>query len=282
LGLPLLSQPVLIIGLKHGKLSGMAIFAATAVILGLSQGLDFSLGYLTMAAIAPLLLFLLGRGFSSEVMVGGIAGFLVVVPTLVLISLFGSLAELYETARVHLLANLEISLRTYEKLGYANEGVKLLKDNLPQMVSLLVEIIPALVFAWLAASVLFNLALLYRRFPKARGTLLPEKDLKEWKTADVLVWLFILSGFGLFLPAEWGLQPLAFNLFLGSLVFYFFQGLAIIAYYFHHKKIPLFLRGLGYVLIALEQVLTILVVGMGLFDLWGDFRGLNRKNLNPT
>jgi uncharacterized protein YybS (DUF2232 family) len=67
-----------------------------------------------------------------------------------------------------------------------------------------------------------------------------------------------------------------------SALFYFFQGLAIVAYFFHHKKVPMLLRSIGYVLIAVEQFVTLFVVGLGLFDLWGDFRRLNKRDLNPT
>jgi hypothetical protein len=42
------------------------------------------------------------------------------------------------------------------------------------------------------------------------------------------------------------------------------------------------LRGIGYALIFLEQLFTLLVVGLGLFDLWGDFRRLNKRDLHPT
>ena len=52
------------------------------------------------------------------------------------------------------------------------------------------------------------------------------------------------------------------------------------AYFFYHKKVPLFLRGIGYVLIALEQLVTLAIVALGLFDLWGDFRKLKNKDLN--
>jgi uncharacterized protein YybS (DUF2232 family) len=66
-----------------------------------------------------------------------------------------------------------------------------------------------------------------------------------------------------------------------SALFYFFHGLAIIAYFFHLKKVPMVLRSIGYILIVLEQLVTLFVVGLGLFDLWGDFRRLNKKDLNP-
>jgi hypothetical protein len=38
---------------------------------------------------------------------------------------------------------------------------------------------------------------------------------------------------------------------------------------------------LGYALLALEQIMMLAVVGLGLFDLWMDFRGLNKKDLTP-
>jgi hypothetical protein len=34
-------------------------------------------------------------------------------------------------------------------------------------------------------------------------------------------------------------------------------------------------------LIVLEQVCTLFVVALGLFDLWGDFRRLKKKGLSP-
>jgi hypothetical protein len=44
----------------------------------------------------------------------------------------------------------------------------------------------------------------------------------------------------------------------------------------------MFLRGLSYALIALEQFLILAVAGLGLFDLWVDFRRLKKKDLTPT
>jgi uncharacterized protein YybS (DUF2232 family) len=63
---------------------------------------------------------------------------------------------------------------------------------------------------------------------------------------------------------------------------YFAQGLAVIAYFFHKNKVPRFLRGVTYVLIVFQQIFTLLVVGLGLFDLWGDFRRLGKDNLTPN
>jgi len=86
----------------------------------------------------------------------------------------------------------------------------------------------------------------------------------------------------LFIPGLQFLRIFAFNILLVIGAAYFIQGLAIIAYFFHKNNVPRFLRGLTYVLIAFEQIFTLLVVGLGLFDLWGDFRRLGKNNLNPS
>jgi hypothetical protein len=46
--------------------------------------------------------------------------------------------------------------------------------------------------------------------------------------------------------------------------------------------VPRFLRGITYVLIVFQQIFTLLVVGLGLFDLWGNFRRLGKDNLTPN
>jgi hypothetical protein len=50
----------------------------------------------------------------------------------------------------------------------------------------------------------------------------------------------------------------------------------------HKNNVPRFLRGLTYVLIVFQQIFTLLVVGLGLFDLWGDFRRLGKNKAAPS
>jgi uncharacterized protein YybS (DUF2232 family) len=75
---------------------------------------------------------------------------------------------------------------------------------------------------------------------------------------------------------------IALNLLLVIGAYYFAQGLAVIGFFFHKNKVPRFLRGLTYVLIVFQQIFTLLVVGLGLFDLWGDFRRLSKDKLTPS
>ena len=114
--------------------------------------------------------------------------------------------------------------------------------------------------------------LMARIFLMKRGLMSPdESDLRKWQAPEQLVWLLIASGFALFLFSGTA-SSLGLN---GLIVFglvYFFQGLAIVAFWLDRKKAPRFFRVLTYTLIALQQYLTLGVALLGLFDMWIDFR----------
>jgi uncharacterized protein YybS (DUF2232 family) len=280
--LPFVPQPVLFWGLKYGKTIGIGAPVAGALLLLLTAGADGALVYSVLASMAVFLALFLGRGWSIEKIVAATALGMAVLGGGVLWTFFGSLAALQHDVAASVRANLNLSLRIYEQFGLTAESRELVEQRLPQVLELVVQILPALVLAGLAVVILFNIVLLCRRLPELKGTLLAEADIKEWKAPDALVWFFIAAGFFLFVPREWGVRTVALNTLILAGLLYFFQGLAIVAYYFHRMNVPLLLRGLGYALIVFEQLCTILVVGLGLFDLWGDFRRLNHKDLNPT
>ena len=56
------------------------------------------------------------------------------------------------------------------------------------------------------------------------------------------------------------------------LTVYFFQGIAIVSYFFEKKRFPRLLRLLLYSLIAVQQILLLFVIGLGIFDMWLNFR----------
>jgi uncharacterized protein YybS (DUF2232 family) len=280
--IPLVPRPALAFGLRYGKGNGMALLLSATLLLFFLAGRELGLGYSLLALMMSLLLFSFGRGWPIEAVVAGTAAGMLAATSAVLLYFFGTPAHLQEAIRGVLKENLEISLRVYERIGFSGEGMEILRERAPQTIEMVLQIMPALAFTSFAIVILINLFFLYRRFPDRHSFFVSTGDLREWKSPEPLVWCFILSGFSLFLPGWELLRTLALNLFLVIAVFYFFQGLAIVAYYFHHKNVPFFLRGLTYVLIVFEQVFTVFVVGLGLFDLWGDFRRLKKKDLNPS
>jgi uncharacterized protein YybS (DUF2232 family) len=146
----------------------------------------------------------------------------------------------------------------------------------------MLQLLPGLVFLSLALMALINVFILCRRFPDRRREWLSIDNLREWKGPEPLVWGLIASGFALVAPGLEFLYIAALNVLLVIGACYFAQGLAIIAFFFHKNNVPRFLRGITYVLIVFQQILTLLVVGLGLFDLWGDFRRLGKNNLTPS
>ena len=61
---------------------------------------------------------------------------------------------------------------------------------------------------------------------------------------------------------------------------YFFQGIAIVAYWAEKKRFPRILRVLIYTLVALQQFLLLIVIGLEFFDVWLNFRKLEPKENN--
>lgn len=280
--IPLVPQPVLSFGLRYGRGYGMRLLLLATLLLFFLGGKELALAYSLLALMVVLLFFSLERGWSIESVVAGTAGGMIAAVSAVLLYSFGSLSHLRQVIQGALEENLEMSLEVYEKIGFSGEGMEILRERAAQIIEGILQIMPALAFASFVTVILVNLFFLYRRFPDHHSFFGSTSDLREWKSPEPLIWCFILSGFFLFLPGWEMLQILALNFLLVIAVFYFFQGLAIVAYYFHHKNIPFFFRSLAYVLIIFEQILTLFVVGLGLFDLWGDFRRLKKKDLNPS
>ena len=68
-----------------------------------------------------------------------------------------------------------------------------------------------------------------------------------------------------------------FSSFFTILTIYFFQGMGIVAFFFEKKQLPRSFRIMLYALIALQQVLLLVIIGLGVFDLWLNFRKIGIK-----
>ena len=118
-----------------------------------------------------------------------------------------------------------------------------------------------------------------RNWPSRRLAFPDYGALDRWKAPEPLGWGVIASG-GLLLAPIVGAKMLGLNGLIVFMMVYFFQGLAIVAYFFQKKQIPLFARVVLYGLIAIQQVVMLAVIGVGFFDTWFNFRKL-QKPLAP-
>jgi uncharacterized protein YybS (DUF2232 family) len=280
--IPLVPQPVLSFGFKHGIRWPVAGTIGTTLLFFIIAGKELAFIYGLFALMTVLLFALLGRLRLIELLVTGIAAAIFAVSGGLLFSYFGSWAAVAESFRGDLLQHLTAAARLYEKMGFPQESLDLLQERTPQIVEMMLQLLPGMVFVGIGLVVLINVLLLCRRFPDKRAQWISVANLREWNGPERMVWGLIVCGFVLLIPGLEGLRVFGANILLVIAAFYFAQGLSIIAYFFHKNNVPRFLRAVTYVLIVFEQIFTLLVVGLGLFDLWGDFRRLKKNNLNPS
>lgn len=176
----------------------------------------------------------------------------------------------------HVAHNLEMTLTLYEKLGVSQDAITVVTNSMDQIRFVMLRIMPALTIM----SVLFVswLNLLVAK-PVLTGRALPYPDfgpLSLWRAPDQAIWLLIGSGLTMLLPVN-RLKLIGVNGLLVVLTIYFFQGMAIVSFYFEKKKMPRFFRIMLYTLIALQQVFLLIVIGVGVFDLWLNFRKIGIK-----
>jgi uncharacterized protein YybS (DUF2232 family) len=105
-------------------------------------------------------------------------------------------------------------------------------------------------------------------------------ELDHWKAPEILVWVAIASGVLLLVPG-FTAKILGLNGLLVLMIIYFFQGIAIVAFFFRKKRIPKAARLILYSLIFIQQLVMLAVIGAGFFDTWFNFRRIG-KPLAPT
>lgn len=280
--LPFVPQPALSFGLRYGTGWGVGVFVVACLLLAVFAGKELAYIYGLFALAGGVLFALLGRVRAIELLVGAVASVVFAAAAALLGYFFGSWSAMVRELRESLMQHMTSALKAYEKMGLAQESLDLLKEQIPQIAETMLQLLPGLVFLSLALMALINVFILCRRFPDRRREWLSIDNLREWKGPEPLVWGLIASGFALVAPGLEFLYIAALNVLLVIGACYFAQGLAIIAFFFHKNNVPRFLRGITYVLIVFQQILTLLVVGLGLFDLWGDFRRLGKNNLTPS
>ena len=174
--------------------------------------------------------------------------------------------------------NIELSLLLYQSLGMSEENLRLIQDSLDKIQYILVSIIPGLTIASTLLVIWFNI-LLSKVVLKGRFPFHPDYEkLNQWQAPDYLVWALIGCGLLMLLPTS-TTRMVGLNVLLILMTIYFFQGMAIVSFYFEKKQIPRLFRILLYTLIALQQLALIAVIGIGLFDMWINFRKLEKTKV---
>lgn len=98
---------------------------------------------------------------------------------------------------------------------------------------------------------------------------------QNWKAPEWMVWPTIVAGFFLIVRVNI-VSDVAINVFRFLMAIYAIQGLSILSSLFNAWNIRGMLRTVGFLLIGL--LMTPLLLGLGFFDLWFDFRAKFRQS----
>jgi uncharacterized protein YybS (DUF2232 family) len=182
----------------------------------------------------------------------------------------GSLVSAY------IVKNLELTLELYKNMGMPEENIHMISSSMESFQYVLIRIFPALVIAS-TLFIIWTSLMLAKPLLKTKNLFYPDfGQLNLWKTPEYLVWIAIACGILLLIPDR-AVRLMGINGIIILMTIYFFQGMAIVSFYFAKKQFPRLLRFFLYSLIAIWQVILLIVVILGFFDIWFNFRKLEIK-----
>ena len=267
--------PFVVVGLRHGRtMVALALALATLILivpLSVQQGLIFLLEF---GAPALVLHEGLRRGARSDVLVVGVAVVLVVGGVAVLSLATGRWDEPVRAVEQHLDGLLADMEALTARMGLS-DGPAAMDVPAHRLRAALLAAFPGLLFVGsllTAAGYAFTLQAMIRRWPMQFGEAKPAAF--RWELPELLVWAFIVSGV-CFLIGIPPLRVVGLNGLIVLLGLYFLQGLSIAAFLFRRFQLPRFLATLSVILLVFQPFFTLLVAGLGLFDVWFAFRRLS-------
>lgn len=271
--------PVLFYRAKLGRSQGALILVAVTVIVVSMMGrrsITSAVFFFELGFAGLILSEVLAMNLSVEKTVAVTTG-VVIATGSVMLAFYGLLStnSLWGLVSDYLHRNLELALAIYKEMEVSEERIAILAQSMEGILYVMLRIMPAIAIVSTLFVVWSNL-LLARPLLRSRDLFCPDfGTLNEWKAPEPLVWMVILSGVVILMPNK-GLKLVGINGLLILMMIYFFQGIAIVSFYFEKKQFPRLLRGILYGLIALQQLVLLLVVAAGFLDMWIDFRRMKK------
>ena len=163
------------------------------------------------------------------------------------------------------------NLKLYAQMNISEDQINMIRENTMEITRFFTDIFPALTLSGAILTVWLNVLAGRSLLRRHTGEFPDFGDLALWKAPEKLVWLLIVSGSMTLAPIDI-LDTVGINILIVCCLIYLFQGLAIAGFFFRHKQVPVIFRWLFYMLIVVQQYMVILVIAVGLFDIWIDFR----------
>jgi uncharacterized protein YybS (DUF2232 family) len=270
--------PVYLAGRRLGSLAALfLVLAVFLLVFSWKPGLEIVIGNLEFGGfllMGFLLSSLESRGWSAD---RAIIFTVVGLTLLSLVLLFGqayfSGVTLREIFSQKTQEATEMLAKVLAGAGEPTSGTKVPGVSREEIQTLIRSFLPAMVIintglvAWINVILARQLLALFN-WGK------PEPPLYYWSTPEWLIFPVLAAGFLLLVPVTL-VRLISMNLLLVLGLFYFCQGVAVVAAWFQRFRLPLVLRCIGYPLLFWIP-LPLIVITLGLMDLWLDFRRLHQ------
>lgn len=265
---------------KSGKWTGLAIAVITVAVLAAVGDQAALILYLLMTAPVSLLLPLFlkeGKGGAKPIAYTVTINLALIAAAAAAYGIVHGV-DLDTQVQKGLESSLSQTASLYEKGGLKGDELKALQQGVMQAGALIGKIYPAMMIVTLIN--IAGLNLMAMRSMRGRLPALPAiGEFRAFKNPEQLVWVVIVAGFAMLVPYP-DVTRTALNVLIVTLFMYFLQGFAVIVSFFTRLAVPVFVRAIFYILLALQPYLAAVIAALGIFDIWGDFRTpKQRENL---
>jgi uncharacterized protein YybS (DUF2232 family) len=152
--------------------------------------------------------------------------------------------------------------------------VQLDKQLFERASRLFMIIFPGIILCTYLSMALINILMIRHLLNKNNIQIKSLAHLNRWKAPDKTVFALIVSAGLMVLPSN-ALKIVCLNCLIIMLLVYFYQGIAIVSYFFEKKKIPFVIKSFVYILVVVQPLFMLLIISFGLFDTWINFRRLD-------
>lgn len=188
---------------------------------------------------------------------------------------------IFELISEYMSRNLELTMALYQEMGVDSEKIDQFKAALPRVHYILTRVLPAIVTVMMISVIWINILIIKKVLARKEIQVKSLEHLNTWKAPEYLVWVTIGLGILLFVPHT-GIKLFGLNAILMLMLVYFFQGIAIVSFFFKRKGFPLILRLFFYCIITIQTIFLLIVVLLGFFDTWFNFRKLDAIGNSPN
>jgi len=270
--------PICYLSMRFGMRVGFLAVVLVCLLLSLLVPFHSLVAYLGLFGFSSLLLpLLLRRGLAWDSSVA-LTVFVVTLAALVFFTTYllvsgeapGALIDQY------LQAEIEQAMQVYQGAGLSDSQLQEMEEIARQVADFIRSTFFGLYVAGILTVQLLTLLLL-QRFKKDNYQI-AGTPFVAWRLPAPLIWVLILAGFSMLVPQD-SLQLVARNGLAILLPLYFLQGLAVVNSFLQKKAYPPVLKGMIYLMVFVFNPLPLIVTGVGVFDLWIDFRRPRNKEI---